>query len=348
MFSLFGSSTKIGVSIGTSSVKIAELKKSGKSYTLEHFGVAPLPEGAVVNHEIVNQVAVIDALKHLVSELKLKGRAAVASVGGGSVITKKILLEQESAKDLDAAILWEAEQYIPFDINEVAFDYQMINKNGPDGKMEILLVACKNHFIENLRATMKEAGLELSIADLDTFAIENAFEANYPSDTPAAIVHIGSDSLKLVVCANGQPVYTRDSTVGGRSLTNEIQKHMNLSFTEAENIKISGATTGQMPPEVAELMGIAVENIAQEIKRSLDFFSASSNGVSVSYILLTGGGSKILNLQKMVQDMCGLPTQYLNPFTQVSFNAKYFNDESIAGISAQASVPVGLALRGFV
>ncbi len=347
MLGLFGSKTQIGVAIGTSSVKIAELKKSGKKYTLEHFGVAQIPADSIVNHEIVNPTAVVDALKGLVSELKIKGKSVVASLSGTTVITKKILLDQTPARELDDAILWEAEQYIPFDINEVVFDYQVLNKNGPEGKMEIMLVACKRAIVEAYQSTLKEAGLNAATVDIDTFALENTFELNYPQDVPAAIVQIGSNNMKLVVCAGGVPIYTRDSSVGGRNLTSEIQKHMNLSFQEAENIKISGSMTGQIPPEVAELMDIAVENITQEIKRSLDFFAASSNGLSVGYILLTGGSSRLNNLQKLVEVGCNLPAQYLNPFAQVTYNPKFFNEESIGAISGMASVPIGLALRGF-
>lgn len=346
--SLFGADTRIGVSIGTSSVKIAELKKSGKTYSLAHFGVAQLPDEAIVNREIVNHMAVVDATRGLVTQLKMKGKSVVTSLSGAAVIVKKILLEQTPKKELDDAILWEAEQYVPFDINEVVFDYQVINKNGPEGKMEIMLVACKRAIVESYQAVLKDAGLNASCVDVDLFALQNTFEANYPQETPTALVDIGASSLKLVIWANGQPIFSRDSAVGGRTLTTEIQKHLNLSYQEAEILKIDGNAQGQMPQEVADLVHVMAENFAAEIKRSMDFFTASNAGVNVAYILIAGGSARLPELAKMVEDTCGLPTQLMNPFNKITYDSKIFTEDYINGISSIAAVPVGLALRGFL
>lgn len=343
----FGGQTQIGVSIGSSSVKIAELKKAGKSYSLVHFGVAQLPDEAIQNREIVNHMAVVDALRGIVSQLKIKGRNVTISLSGAAVIIKKILLEQTSPKELGDAILWEAEQYVPFDINEVAFDYQVLNKNGPEGKMEIMLVACKRTIIDSYMAAIKDAGLSASIVDVDLFALQNAYESNYPPEAPAAIVDIGAASLKLAICIGGCPVFTRDSAVGGRMLTAEIQKHLNVSYQEAELLKIDGNAQGQVPQEVADLMHVMAENLAAEIKRSMDFYSASNTSSPVQYVLLAGGGSRLPNLAKIVEDAVGLPVQLLNPFNSISYDAKIFNQDYVDAVSSIATIPIGLALRGF-
>ena len=344
----FGGQTQIGVSIGSSSVKIAELKKTGKSYSLVHFGVSQLPDEAIQNREIINHMAVVDALRGLVGQLKIKGKNVTASLSGAAVIVKKILLDQTSPRELGDAIMWEAEQYVPFDINEVAFDYQVLNKNGPEGKMEIMLVACKRAIIESYIAAIKDAGLTPGIVDVDFFAIQNAFEANYPPETPAALVDIGASSVKLAVCVGGQPMFTRDSAVGGRMLTAEIQKHLNVSYQEAELLKIDGNSQGQLPQEVADLMHVTAENFASEIKRSMDFYAASNTGAPAQFILLAGGSSRLPNLTKIVEDMVGLPVQLLNPFNTISYDAKIFNQDYINAISSIAAVPIGLALRGFL
>lgn len=343
----FGGQTQIGVSIGSSSVKIVELKKSGKSCSLVHFGVAQLPDEAIQNREIANHMAVVDALKSIVTQLKIKGRPVTIALSGAAVIIKKILLEQTAQKELADAILWEAEQYVPFDINEVSFDYQVLNKNGPEGKMEIMLVACKRAIIESYMAVVRDAGLVPSIVDVDLFALQNAFESNYPPEQPAAIVDIGAASLKLAICINGQPVFTRDSAVGGRALTAEIQKHLNVSYQEAELLKIDGNAQGQLPQEVADLMHVMSENFAAEIKRSMDFYTASNTGAPVSYLLLAGGSSRLPNLPKIVEDAVGLPVQLLNPFNAIACDAKIFSQDYINAVSSIAAVPVGLALRGF-
>jgi len=343
-----GGSTQIGVSIGTSSVKIAELQKVGKKgYSLVHFGVAQLPDEAINNREIVNHMAVVDALKGLVSQLKLKGKSVVTSLSGASVIVKKILLEQTPKKELDDAILWEAEQYVPFDINQVAFDYQVMNKNGPEGKMEIMLVACKKPIIDSYRAVLKDAGLNSRIIDIDVFALQNSYESNYPTDQPVALVDFGASSLKLTICANGQPIFTRDSAVGGRVLTAEIQKHLNLNYQEAELLKIDGNTQSQVPQEVADLMHVMSENFAAEVKRSIDFYGASNTGSPISKVLLAGGSCRLPSLPKMIEDAIGVSVELLNPFANVSYDAKIFTPDYINAISSIAAVPVGLALRGF-
>lgn len=345
---LFKSPTQIGVSIGTSSVKIAELKRAGKAgYSLVNFGIAQLPDEAINNREISNHMAVVEAIKSLVGQLKVKGRTCVTSLSGASVIVKKLLLEPVANKELNDAILWEAEQYIPFDINDVAYDYQVVNKNGPEGKMEILLVASKKAIVESYQAALKDAGLSANIVDIDVFALQNAYEVNYPTEAPACLVDVGASSLKIVICADGQPVFTRDSALGGKQLTAEIQKHLNVSYNEAELLKIDGNSQGQVPQEVADLMHVMAENFSAEIKRSIDFYGASNTGAPLANIFLAGGSCRLPNMPKMVEDACGLPVQLLNPFAGINYDNKVFTDDYVNAVGSMAAIPIGLAVRGF-
>jgi type IV pilus assembly protein PilM len=344
----FGSESHIGVNIGSSSIKIADVKKSGKQYVLEHFGIAQLDDGVIENSEIINQIAVIDALKNLVSQLKIKGKFVTTSVSGASVVIKKIYIPQTPDKELEDTILWEAEQYIPFDIKEVVLDYQVLKKSGPDNKMEILLVACKQNVVNTLASVIQDSGLQIANIDVDVFAIQNCFEVNYPQDPPCMVVDIGASAMRALVFHQGDQLYSREVGLGGKWLTQEIQKHLNLSYQEAEVLKIEGSLGGQMPQEVADLVSISVENIAQEIKRSLDFFQASQQAVNVAYVLLTGGAASLLGLTKYVEELLGLPTQIFNPFQQIKYNEKYFNESTIQTLSTSATVSIGLALRGLI
>lgn len=344
----FRGSHQIGISIGSSSVKVAELKRNGKSYVLTHFGVAQLAEGAIINREIVNHMAVVDALRNLASQLRIKGKQVTISLSGAAVIVKKILLEQTATQELDDAILWEAEQYVPFDINEVVFDYQILNKNGPEGKMEVMLVAVKRSIVESYIAAVKDAGLNVKVVNVDLFAIQDAFDVNYSdAQMTVGLIEIGATSTKFSICQNGIPIYTRDSAIGGKDLTAEIQRHLNLSFQEAEILKIDGHAQGQLPQEVSDLIKVAAENIAVEVKRSVDFYSASNSGNPINYLLLAGGGCRIPELAKSVEDTVGLPVQLLNPFTNISYDSSLFSTDYVGAISSIAVVPIGLALRGF-
>ena len=346
--SLGGGSTAVGLSIGTSSIKLVELKKSGKSWKLLHFGMVQLPEDAVVNREIVNSIAVVDSLKTLVSQIKLKSKNVCTSLSGTSLIVKRMQLDVPNAKDIQEQVFWEAEQYIPFDISEVVMDYAILSR-GKDAKTDVLLVAVKRSVLDSYMTAVEEASLKPKVVDIDYFAAQNAYEANYqPSATESvAVIDVGASSTKFVVVQGGVPIFTKDSSLGGKTLTQEIQKHLNLSFADAETLKISGQNGG-MPQEVSELMNVMSENIAGEVKRTLDFYNASSSGAAVAYILLAGGSSKIPGLSKAIEDGTGLPTQMLNPFNSITYDPAVFTQDYINGISAVASIPIGLALRAAV
>lgn len=349
----FGSNSSIGVCIGSSSIKVAELKRKKSHFELTHFAMAEIPDEAIVNREIISHMSVVDVLRELVQSLKLKGRTAVTSISGANVVVKKLLVDPAPSHELMETIIWEAEQYIPFNINDVAYDYQILNKNGPQGKMEVLLVACKKEILSSYQAVLRDAGLVPATVDIDYFALQNVYEVNYESSVSTAVIDIGAVSTRIVVCADKQPLFTRDAQVGGRTLTQEIQRHLQVSFQEAEVLKIDHAMqvasgeASRVPQEVADLMQVMAENFASEIKRSLDFYNASNAGPTVQQILLSGGSASIAALPAMVQASTKVPTAYLNPFQNIRFDEKVFSPEYITRIQHSSVVPIGLALRGF-
>lgn len=340
-----GGNTAVGLSIGTSSIKLVELARSGKAWKLLHFGVVQLPEDAIINREILNSISVVDALKTLVSQIKLKSKDVAVGLSGNSLIIKRMQLEVPNVRELQDQVFWEAEQYIPFDISEVVMDYSVLSRS-KDARTDVLLVAVKRATLDSYVSVVEDAGLKTKIIDVDYFSAQNAFEANYQPQPAEAVVvvDIGATALKLVVVQGGVPVFTKDTPMGGRTLTNEIQKSLNLSYSDAEILKVAGKN-GAMPHEVNELMNVMSENLASDIKRTIDFYNASSSGASPAYILLTGGGSKIPNLTKTVEDAARIPAQLLNPFNSIQFDPAVFSQEYIQSISAMASVPIGLALR---
>lgn len=345
LFGALGGATHIGLSIGSSSIKLVELKKSGKTWKLLHFGIVQLPEDAVVNREIINGVAVSESIKTLISQLRLRSKTICTSLSGTSLIIKRMTLDVPKLKDLQEQVFWEAEQYIPFDISEVVMDFQILSR-GKDNKTDVLLVAVKKSLLDSYMECIETTGLKPKIVDVDFFALQNLVEANYPLNPSEAvtIVDVGATSMKVVVVQEGVPVFTKDVALGGANLTAEIQRQLNLSFADAETLKVGGQTNG-MPQEVSDLMHIMAENFAGEIKRSLDFYSASSSGAPVSYILLAGGSAKIPGLSKVVEDTTGLPTQLVNPFNAISYDPSVFTQEYVAAIAPIAAIPIGLALR---
>lgn len=340
-----GASSAVGLSIGSSSIKLVELKKDGKQWKLLHFGIVQLPDDVIVNREIINSIAVTDSIKTLVSQLKLKTKSVCTSLSGTSVIIKRMTLEVPDRKELQEQVFWEAEQYLPFDISEVVMDYQELSR-GKDAKTDVMLVAAKRSVVESYMGCVDDSGLKAKIVDTDFFALQTLYEANYPANPneAVALVDIGSSSMKIVVVFSGIPVFTKDSALGGRNLTAEIQKHLNLSYADAEALKTGGQAAG-LPQEVSDLMHIMSENFATEIKRALDFYNASSTGAPVSSILLAGGSAKVPGLPKVVEDMLGLPTQIVNPFNAISYDPAVFTPDYVASIAPIAAIPIGLALR---
>lgn len=341
-----GGKTAVGLSVGTSSVKLAELQRVGKAWKLLHFGVVQLAEDAIVNREVVNGVAVGESVRTLTGQLQLKSKNVCGSISGTSVIIKKLSLEVPNLRDLQEQVFWEAEQYLPFDVSEVVMDYHLLS-HGKDKETQVLLVAVKRSVLDGYMEAIEGSGLKPKIMDVDYFALQNLLEANYqinPGEA-VAIVDLGASSTKLVVVQEGVPVFTKDSALGGRNLTAEIERHLNLPYADAESLKVS-AQPGEMPQEVLELMQVMNENFASEIKRGLDFYGASSTGAPVAYVLLAGGAARQPDLSRVVEEaLGGTPVQIINPFNSISYDPGVFTQEYIQAISSVAAVPLGLALR---
>jgi type IV pilus assembly protein PilM len=341
-----GAQTAVGLSIGSSSIKLVELKKTGKIWKLLHFGIVQLPDDVIVNREIVNAIAVTESIKTLTNQIKLKNKSVCTALSGTSVIIKRMSLEVPNLRELQDQVFWEAEQYLPFDVSEVVMDYQVLSRT-KDHKTDVILVAVKKAVLESYMACIEDAGLKPKIVDVDFFALQNLFEANYPVN-PAeavAIVDIGASALKVVVVHGGVPVFTKDSAMGGRNLTAEIQRNLSLSYVDAETLKVGGGQGGTTPQEVSDLMHVMADNFGTEIKRALDFYNASSSGAPVVYILLAGGSAKIPGLSKVIEDATGLPAQLMNPFNAISYDPAVFTQEYLANIAPIAAIPIGLALR---
>ncbi len=344
--SFLGSQTVVGLSIGTSSIKLVELKRSGKTWKLLHFGIVQLPEDALVNGEIVNPIVVTDSIKTLIQQIKLKNKNVCTAISGTSLIVKRMTVEVPNKSELQDQVFWEAEQYLPFDVAEVVMDFQVLSRS-KDRKTDLILVAVKRSVLDNYMTCIEDAGLKPKIVDLDFFALQNLYEANYPlnASEAVAIIDIGASAMKLVFVHAGVPIFTKESSFGGRNLTAEIQKNLNLSFIDAETLKIGAGPDGSTPQEISDLVHLMGENFAAEIKRAIDFYNASSVGAPVAYLLLTGGGAKISGLSKIIEDTVGLPTQLMNPFNSISYDPSVFTQEYLANIALIASIPIGLALR---
>jgi type IV pilus assembly protein PilM len=350
-----GKKSLVGLDIGSSAVKAVELKQTKKGFQLVHFRMVPLPPEAIVDGAIMNSGAVVEAVSELIATEKIKNKEVATSVSGHSVIVKKIKLPQMTEEELEESIQWEAEQYIPFDITDVNLDVQIL---GPDeqnvGQMEVLLVAAKKDMINDHMAVLHEAGLTPLVMDVDAFAIENMFEANYGVTEGETVVlaNIGASATNVNILRGGVSTFTRDISIGGAQFTEEIQKQLNVSHEEAESLKLGGdlgapteTTEAVIPQEVGGIIRSVSESVAIEIQRSLDFFAATATDDKIAKIYLMGGSSKVPGLSSVVEAKLGISTEVANPFKAVQINEKNFNLAHITEVAPAAAVAMGLALR---
>ncbi len=341
----------MGLDIGSSSVKLVQLKESKKGIQLANFSMAPLPSEAIVDGALMNATAVVDTIQGMISTQKLKTREVAVSISGHSVIIKKISLPTMTSDELDESIKWEAEQYIPFDVNDVYLDYQILQSRPEQGQMDVLLVAAKKDIVDEYTGIVREAGLDPVVVDVDCFTIQNCFEANYgfPPGEAVVLIDIGAATININVVSNGITTFTRDISMGGNQFTEEIQKQLNVSYDEAEAYKLGGErgvdADSVVPQEVERVMTAVSDSMASEIHRSLDFYMATSSDGRMSRVYLSGGTAKVPSLARTVENRVGVAVEQVDPFKNVQIDPKTFNLDYINEVRPLAAVAVGLGLR---
>ncbi|MDD2852559.1 MAG: type IV pilus assembly protein PilM [Desulfuromonadaceae bacterium] len=336
----------VGVDVGSGSVKVVQLKETKSSFQLLNVGIYPLPPEAIVDNTLMDSASIASALNNLLSSLGIKVKDVACSISGNSVIIRKIVVPAMSQEELEEQISWEAEQYIPFDINDVNLDFQILSPDSNDpSKMNVLLVASKKDIINDYVSVFNEAGMQLAVVDVDAFAVQNAFEANYDysSEDVLALVNIGSCIMNINIIKDGITLFTRDVQMGGSLYSEEIQKQLGLSSDDAETVKLlAHESTNEPLKTVIEKVN---DTITQEIRRSLDYYNSTAGNERIVKIFISGGCSKVLHLVDTIAEKVGLPVERINPFTKLTYNEKDFDPEYLVEIAPFMVVPVGLAIR---
>jgi type IV pilus assembly protein PilM len=346
---LFGKSKGlVGLDIGSSAIKLVEVKAGGKAgaeYQLMNIGLEPLPPEAIVDGAIMDSGSVIDAIQRLFSTLKVKNPGVATNVAGNAVIVKKISLPQMSPEELAESIHWEAEQYIPFDIQDVALDYEVVEGGGSGGNMDVVLVAVKKDKISDHTSVITQAGKSPQVVDVDVFALQNCYEINYGVDPGRviALLNIGAALMNINIFKSSTSIFNRDIAIGGNQYTDAIQKELNLSFDQAEAVKRGGRAEGGA--NVQSVLQAVSENVALEVQKTLDFFKAMSSEDRIDRIFLSGGASRTLGLRELLADRFEAGIEFLNPFNNVTYNPRDFDPDYINEIAPSAAIAVGLAAR---
>jgi type IV pilus assembly protein PilM len=344
----FQSKKLIGLDIGSANIKMAEVDSSRSGATLVNFAVGPTPSRAISGGEITDPAAISDAIKAMWVNMRTSRKAAAIGLWGTSVITKRISIPQMEEKLVAGQIRWEAEQYIPFDINEVNIDFNVLKKfrNNPE-QMEVLLVAARQDVALLYQDMVQSAKLQCSVIDVSGFALANCFLKNWGPQRgqTVALMNIGASVTCFVVIEDGEIVFCRDIPVGGLTYTSEIHKSMGISLEEAESMKISACTGQAAPEEVTRIINSTHENIAEEVQSSLDFFINTTPGLPVQQCFVTGGASRTIGLLSHLSQHTKLKFQIFDPFLSVKINNRNLNNDFVAEIRDFAATAVGLGLR---
>ncbi|MCL6414955.1 pilus assembly protein PilM [Aestuariirhabdus sp. Z084] len=355
MVSLFKkkSNTVLGIDISSTSVKLLELSRSGDRYRVEAYGVEPLPENAVVEKNINELDVVGDIVSKAVSKSRSSSRNAAVAVAGSAVITKTIEMDGSlNDQELESQISVEADQYIPYPLDEVAIDFEVqgeLERN--PGMVEVLLAACRKENVDMREAALALGGLSAKVVDVEAYAIERTYDLIQPQldkaddEQVVAIIDIGATMTTLSVLADGKTIYTREQLFGGKQLTEEIQRRYAISFEEAGMSKKQGGAG--LPDEYeAEVLGPFKDAVVQQVSRSLQFFFAASQYNDVDYVILAGGTASLAGLEQMVQEKIGIHTLVANPFANMTI-ANKVNAAALSSDAPSLMIACGLAMRSF-
>jgi len=343
----FGAKDIIGLDIGSKHIKIVQLKESKGSHRLERLGIATLQPELVVDGSILDSTRVVEAVKELISNTAIKAKDVTLSVSGhSSVIIKRVSLPQMTEEDLDEQIRFEAEQYIPFDIEDVSLDFQILGPAEEENMMDVLIVAVKKDKISEYVTVVKDAGLNPVIVDVDAFALENMYELNYEikEGENIALVNIGASMININILKGGISVFTRDSSVGGNLLTEALQREFTISYANAEKLKQDENIEGVSPEEAKTVLNSAFEDIISEVSRSFDYFRDTTNYENIDQIILSGGVALTKDFALSLSERVGVPVSIAEPFKNITVPDS-FDQEYLKKVSPIVSVAVGLALR---
>ncbi|HEU4891476.1 MAG TPA: type IV pilus assembly protein PilM [Vicinamibacterales bacterium] len=340
----------VGLDIGSSAVKAVELKAAGKGYKVTAFGAESVPPDSIVDGAIIDGAAVADAIRRVFDGNKIQTKDVAASLSGNAVIVKKITLPVMTEGELAESIYWEAEQYIPFDIQDVNLDYQILDPgDAANGKatMDVLLVAAKKEKIADYTGVIAQAGRTAVVVDVDAFALQNAFEVNYGIEPGRVVVllNAGASATNINILQGDQSVFTRDISIGGNAYTEALQKELNLPFDQADQLKRGEPVDGVTFEDARPVLRAVTENVMLEIQKTFDFFKATAASDRIDRIVVSGGASRAEGFLEMLTERFEAPVELFDPFKNVAFDAKRFQVGAVDAIAPTAAVAVGLALR---
>lgn len=340
----------MGLDIGSSAIKAVELRPAAKGHRVAAFGSEPVPPDSIVDGAIMDGVVVAEALRRLFDRHAFQSKDVAVSLSGSAVIVKKISLPVMTLAELSESIYWEAEQYIPFDIHDVNIDYEVLDAGtglSSKGNMEVLLVAAKKDKIADYTGVIAQAGRVPVVVDVDAFALQNAYEANYGlhAATVTVLLNAGASAINVNILNGQQSVFTRDISIGGNAYTEAIQRELHVPFESAEALKRGQPLNGIGVEDARAVLRAVTQNVVLEIQKTFEFFKSTATSDHIDNIILTGGASQVDGFTAALEEMTGTKVEVFDPFRRIAFDAKKLGVEDAATVGHTAAIAVGLALR---
>ncbi len=336
----------VGIDIGSHAVKVCQLKRTDNAYAVVNLGSATLPEDAVDDGTLNEPEEVGKIIAELLKNLKIKKKKIGFSISGYSVIVKKVNLAVMTEEELESHIQSEAEQYIPFDIDDVYLDFQDLKTNSEgNDRTDVMLVAAKKDIVDEYLEMLEGLNLQPVIVDVDGFALENTYEYNYPKDANVALVDIGASKMNINIISQGISVVARDIVVGSRQLTEQIQSAFDLDFEEAEALKLGHLPAEDKQEQIEEIFSSTCTQWVLEIKKAIDLYHANNSEELLTRLVLSGGGAKVAGLADFLRTETGLEVELFNPFENMTVNNKKIDSDYLTTIGPEMAIATGIAIR---
>ena len=337
----------VGLDIGSRSIKAAEITETKRGLALKRFGIVDIAHGAIEEGTINDPETVAESIKQLFKSYNIKESNVAVSIGGYSVIVKKISVQTMDEEKLQETIHFEAEQYIPFDISDVNLDFQILGESESNpGQMNVFLVAAKKEMVNDYINLVNLAGLNPCIVDVEAFALQNTFEANYDMQSEnTALIDIGASKTSLNILKGNSSLFMRDVSLGCGQINQKIMSLIECSFEEAEQLKYGDKPDRLTQEDLKGIVSSVVADWCTEIRRALDFFYSTYPEDQIKRIILSGGGANIDEFRELLATEASAEVESINPFKNFEIDKKNFDDAFIKQIAPQAAISMGLAMR---
>ncbi len=346
-----GSGSIIGIDIGLSSIKACELGKGSKNkYKILSYSMVPLEEAAIIEDEIQKPEDIIKAIEEAIDNLGTSSKNVCLGLSGNNTMTKRMQVPDGTNEEIEDHIIWESEQYIPFGAEETELDFNIIADNEGGGK-DSIVAAARTDIMESFIEVVEDAGLKVKIVDFDVFAISNVFEHSYQDEIDeyedgTILIDFGAQSTKVIVYKKGAPVFTKELNWGGVFITEEIQRSMGVSYREAEDLKVMGDSSGNLPEEIVNIVSGQLSSHIDELKKVLNFYVQAGSSERVEHCFVTGGNSNIPRLKELLEKSLLIKIHNLDISQGIDFTS--IGESNLEYIQSTGAVSIGLALRGFL